>query len=336
MRESDGRSIRGKLVVAAIELDGVHNPLRQRTAHQQSFINVHYSPLPLAEMPLQSSFALLCLCASHVGTLDRWHNFRHFLASVSSQDIQDFKLFLGISFENPDLRKRFDEHMKANGKSTIHVFLFSKGQAQFERYNAILKALRDKRHVAPNQEPNTYLSFTDDDDLWAPERMRLFQKGAEKLHTDKRNPKYMFTIRHFKYDIESRKDVTRWDQLPIDEESFENLTHPREYCDIVCKYSLFVQFFKIALPELFSHPFCDMVLRNWIILTATLKDDRDILTYLRMNCSRPLYFYRQRNRAIDYSRESQFLPKISEVTERHKWVAKWASGVLLDVRLRKL
>jgi hypothetical protein len=263
----------------------------------------------------QSPATLLCLCASHITNIDRVHNLGHLLASVSAQQNKSFKLFLGISFENAEFRKHVEEQLKNNDKNTIHVFLFSKAQAQFERYNSILNALRNKRYVTPEQEPNTYLSFIDDDDLWAPQRMEVFRAGAGKLHADIRSPKYIFTTKHFNDDVENRNFV-RWEQLPTDAQNFFEVGYPREYFDIVCKFALFAQFFKVASPELLAHPFCDLALKKWIIMTTTIRDNQQQFTLLRMNCSHPLYFYRKGDRDSRYSPNKQLISCFSETPNK--------------------
>ena len=262
-----------------------------------------------------SPVTLLCLCASHISTADRADYLGHLLVSVSAQTCKKFKLFVGISFENEDLRKQVDTQLKSSDSSTIHVFLFSKKHTQFERYNAVLNALRNRKYITPEQEPNTYVSFTDDDDLWSPQRMMAFRQGAERLHTDKRNPTYMFTIKHFNMDIEMR-DFIHWDQLPMKEENFFGLAHPREYCDILCKFTLFAHWFDVASPELLAHPFCDMALTKWITLKFTIKDNERRDVDLRMNCPVPLYYYRQSDRnAPFYSQKASRRPSVSEVEE---------------------
>jgi hypothetical protein len=140
---------------------------------------------------------------------ERLRYLNYLLTSVSEQTTKDFKLFLGISFDTIDLKKQFEAQLKSFG-ATIHVFLFSKRQSQFERYKSILNVLRNKKYITtPDQESNTYLSFTDDDDLWAPQRMSVFRYGAEKLHIDSRKPKFIFTLRRFNSDIEEQ-NFTHW------------------------------------------------------------------------------------------------------------------------------
>jgi hypothetical protein len=83
-------------------------------------------------------------------------------------------------------------------------------------------------------------------------------------------------------------------------------TVPREYLNIVCTFRLFAQWFSVASPELLASPVCDLALKKWILATATIMDDQQQQTYLRMNCSLPLYFYRQGPR--DQLRSATKLP----------------------------
>jgi hypothetical protein len=147
-------------------------------------------------MPPATSPRLICLCASRIRTSERLRYLRYFLTSVSEQTTTDFKLFLGISFHSPELRQEFDALVKTL-PSTIHIFLCSKKQSQFERYQSILEALRTKKHITPDKESSTYIAFTDDDDLWSPRQMEAYRLGMHKLHSDPRKPPFSFNITHF-------------------------------------------------------------------------------------------------------------------------------------------
>jgi len=124
--------------------------------------------------------------------------------------------------------------------------------------------------------------------------MTVFRHGAERLHGDKRNHQYAFTTKHFKANVELQ-DFIRWNDLPTNTENVFERSLPKEYLDIVCKFSLFAEFFKLASAELLAHSICDLVLRNWISKTATLIRDGNMIC-LRLRTELPVYYYRQTHR----------------------------------------
>jgi hypothetical protein len=264
-------------------------------------------------MPPQIS--LLCLCASHIDTEKRLQHFDLLLASVSAQRNANFKLFLGISFADNDIKKQVVELLERNNADTIHTFLFSKPQPQFVRYKAIMNALRNKGHITPEREGNTYLAFSDDDDLWSPQRMSILYAGAQRLHADPRNPNYTFTRTQFTAEVE-KWEITRWDQLPTTRgRSTCWFDRPREYSDVVCKFTLFTHFFQLASAELLAHPYCDLVFKEWIGKNTI---------HLRIDLLLPIYFYRRNPRDIKHSNFSKL---VYHAMGEHKDVFKFCMEV---------
>lgn len=115
------------------------------------------------------------LCASHISELKRLFLFEKMLNSVLSQTVKT-TLHISIS-HSKELENDTVKFIRKWSSSQIIFYKRKNVLAQFRHYSLLIEDLQEIL------DPDTYILFTDDDDIWAPERIEVYLKCI-KTHNE--------------------------------------------------------------------------------------------------------------------------------------------------------
>jgi hypothetical protein len=116
------------------------------------------------------------LCASHISNKDRFFLFEKMLTSILYQTVKT-TLHISISYAK-ELENDTDNFIRKWSNGQIIFYKRKCVLAQFRHYSLLLEDLQEIL------DPDSYILFTDDDDIWAPNRVEIYLKFI-KLRYDK-------------------------------------------------------------------------------------------------------------------------------------------------------
>ena len=124
---------------------------------------------------------IACVLATHISKRERVHSLRSLLQSICKQDILRPELHVSWS-SSPELESEVRDVFSAECKSGQQVYFQPKQLSQFQHYRFLANKLKDCE--PPNTE--TWLLFSDDDDVWHPQRLHFYSlllQTIEELDT---------------------------------------------------------------------------------------------------------------------------------------------------------
>jgi hypothetical protein len=234
---------------------------------------------------------LVCFCASHINNKYRWSFFGFMLKSYFSQS-EDSKLIVILSAADPELlRFSIDliDHCKSKGKDIEYIVHEGK---QFVKYKHAVETYKTK--LSPEQ----WIFFTDDDDLWHPQRVQML---ASLLTGEKLANQDDHMLLQFKEVLEP-VNAQRLDLVPdcvqniatcdkvdkaIDLKLVQIANNPiGEYVTYLMKFKVMQAFFDVAPRAVLEHKYADIA-----FVGALNRSFR----YTVIRCPDPslwMYFYR--------------------------------------------
>lgn len=212
---------------------------------------------------------LVCFCASHINNKHRYVYFGLMLKSYLAQT-EASKLIVVLSATDPKLlAMSIDllEHCKAKGKHGNHIeYIVFEGK-QFVKYKHAVETY--KSQLGPDQ----WVFFTDDDDLWHPQRVQCFSALPSVMEKKLANrddhmilqvnaiaepvqSNHPLMVPKFVQEISLTDGVDRAIQYEIVRSKSEDSL--REYVTYFMKFKVMKAFFEIAPDALLEHKYADM------------------------------------------------------------------------------
>jgi len=195
------------------------------------------------EVPL----TLLGLCASHINSEKRVPYVVKMLKSVAAQTTSLEGFYMRVSYGLPtdkllEVRRAVRKAFKGCKGSLYEV----KGSfTQFEHYKLLLERVVTERKLNP-KEAKEWVIFSDDDDIWHPDRVTLYKHNLKPSLSERPNTRALR--------LWSRSQTRR--------------NSSGDYVDYTIPLWLFNEFITRVTPQVISHKFCDVLLTSFILQTA--------------------------------------------------------------------
>lgn len=199
-----------------------------------------------------------CIVASHITNTVRLLYFQAMLRSWSAQSVK-CDLLVVLSAASESLLEKAKKIL--DGYQGIHVILYKGSQFQKIAYAAIKCDL--------NLQPDDWVIFADDDDLWHPDRVRVFNNCVEQV-----NP----VVDQIRIPVaaEIRMDYVFGDELSkaervllpsvVSSELFHRLDFVhRNMWTIAVKYKHLSRFCNLAHVNLLQHKYCDYAFTTYLM-----------------------------------------------------------------------
>ncbi|KAL3915345.1 MAG: hypothetical protein SGPRY_007260 [Prymnesium sp.] len=134
-------------------------------------------------LPCVSGCEVACLVASHVSDVSRLRNLHHCLASVALQDEPCEALYLSWSAASPELAAEVEDMLHRH--SLPGRFRHLRQHSRLSQYQHLRACYTACLSELPSSPASFWLTFSDDDDLWHPARIRTFRAlcNAQPPHT---------------------------------------------------------------------------------------------------------------------------------------------------------
>eukprot|EP00933_Yihiella_yeosuensis_P081142 TRINITY_DN94691_c0_g1_i1.p1 TRINITY_DN94691_c0_g1~~TRINITY_DN94691_c0_g1_i1.p1 ORF type:complete len:405 (+),score=86.35 TRINITY_DN94691_c0_g1_i1:93-1217(+) len=217
-----------------------------------------------APPPPDVPFRLVSILSSHIGDKKRLARLRQCLESVAAQTGPLAAFFVVWSAPDTlaaDVEKLFEELQRKLPQTFVKCLRQTKRTSQFYDIRWLYDELVSK------EPKGTWLIFTDDDDLWGPERVRLYlgvisanarAPGVTGVGaTHKVRPKDRSKVAQSPKEVE--KHLASGDALHCGGVHVEE-----EFFDFACPVECLGDFLKMCNEETLLHPFCDLRFTRFI------------------------------------------------------------------------
>ena len=160
-----------------------------------------------------------------------------------SEQTRKAHLYISISYSISDpYINILKEKLAASNEDHLHVYFTPEQQqlSQFQHYARLCRLVYEGL--------NDWIAFTDDDDLWAPNRVETMMKACHDADTETECIRF--------YSLSSKRSV--------------------EYVDYAVRSPYYRQFFHRAHPTLLAIKFCDLIFRNYLLNSRHKQTERVI------------------------------------------------------------
>ena len=184
---------------------------------------------------------IICLIASHINCNERLVHFHETLEminqnlSTEERGTPTKKIYIGLSHDiEPEIN--IEKTLNRIKEYKYELIYNSKKQSQFEHYAALMKNLKI------NEE--SWLIFSDDDDIWSENRMLFYDKVVEMMLDPK-----IVCLKTQGYELIENK-ITK--------------CKSSNYCDSCARYKYVKLFFEKMTEEKLRHKFCDVYFKSFL------------------------------------------------------------------------
>ena len=219
---------------------------------------------------LHNTFAV-CLLATHISSAKRIDSLRHCLLSIAAQSTAP-ALYISWSAATRELEDRVKALLRESGMPVTQPFFHAKPLAQFEHYRFLATQLREteKSMEATHGLSHTWVLFSDDDDVWHPQRLHYYCVRLQELNAETRCKRAQIVRCDWHASLnpgaESKRPppVTRADEVdPLLRSARWALKQPppgewAEHWCLMVRLDRFLAWCAAAAPTLLSSPYCDI------------------------------------------------------------------------------
>jgi len=175
---------------------------------------------------------ITALCASHIDSVARFQRFIKLLKSFDNQS-EACQLHISISLDEGLPGYIMESLSKLEVLfSNLHIHLRTIKLSQFEHYQTLANSL--------NLRPNDYICFSDDDDEWHKDRIKVYREGLKYVIPNSRISSIRFTT----------KDP--------------HIQHWLEYVDCVTDFATFQLFFATIDKDISRFKFADLLFGTFL------------------------------------------------------------------------
>lgn len=238
-------------------------------------------------------FSVVAFCASHIDGLERLKCFRAMIASWSKQS---FPVYLYVCISSDDamnaVLQRVIEQLKAE-YLLLRICTHPGRLAQFEHYRCLTEHF-ERSFAQGNLPEDLYVIFTDDDDLWHPNRtasyLQLYEQIASSSEGTSLGPFALGSI------VDATTPVKAYSAADVDSLissgslPFNRQTYPQDYVALCVPFKLVSEFVSKASPELLRHRYADACFFTFVRAKAPgmkLGQSADWMYFYRFDDTRP-------------------------------------------------
>lgn len=209
---------------------------------------------------------IICLIASHLNNYERIDNFNELLNDINSQlGCENKTIKISLSCDNGLNISKTLELIEEYGFGLNHS---KKKLSQFEHYKILVNQLKI------DDPSNTWIIFSDDDDIWNEKRIVMYDRLLEKVKDD--NVVFLKT--------------------PMCELINGEIKEAKEganYVDLCVRYKYVKLFFDNITNNALKHRYCDVFFASFI-----QQFGGDTLKHAEIKLNEPIYVWRH----VDYDR----------------------------------
>lgn len=221
---------------------------------------------------------IICMIASHISSEQRRTYFDELVPTILSQEMTPHRSLISVSRgDGMEWPTRLVDLENAGWE----VFRQPARRAQFSHYDFLCKTLGDEK------DNNTWVIFSDDDDLWHTSRTKYYYGWINNLR-NRYDENRVVSIRPKWWASGLTIEGKVIEKINYDPEDH---TRGNEYVHSCMKLTYFRRFMKHCPEEVKDHVFCDVLFSRYI---RSLGDDKGI-TVLGVPMSEDdwIYFYRK-------------------------------------------
>lgn len=241
--------------------------------------------------PIDCGSKIVCLMASHLNCNDRVDNFNDLLDTINFQlGCSNKKICISLSHdENINITKT----LELIRKYRFDLNYSKKKLSQFEHYKKLVDGL------TVNDPLNTWIIFSDDDDIWNDNRIYTYHDIIKKVNDD--NVAYLKTSA---FEVVNNKIF--------------RINTKTNYVDFCVRYKYLKNFFDNVTNEALKHKFCDVLFAYYVQRLGI-----GSLKHIEAEFDKPMYVWRHvdydRNCSVNSYSEPNFDPyKIADNLQSYK------------------
>ncbi|CAK9096439.1 unnamed protein product [Durusdinium trenchii] len=211
--------------------------------------------MPRMPEPLNGPLRLCGVLSSHVGDEKRLKRLEHCFDSIAQQTQALAGFF--VVWSSPESLAPKVEALLASLQEHVHVKTLRQDRRTSQFYD--IRWLYQE--YISKEPPNTWLLFSDDDDLWGPERVRLYGAVVDRHG---RQPGVTGVCATHKVRPKHRTDVATSASMVEQQLAKGAAMHcggvhqEEEFFDFACPTGSLGAFLEICNDETLLHPFCDL------------------------------------------------------------------------------
>ena len=264
---------------------------------------------------------LVALCASHMNSKQRWDMFVYMIDSWNCQKVP-IQLFVSMSFDSAIGNGLLEDiESMRSGYPRLEILLSDKKMSQFEHYKKLANYVSEKKQDLHNKK-DTWVIFTDDDDIWHPLRSYEYSKGmefmemAEAFGQDITN--IMYILLHSIVPGEEGDLMKTWKDVETIKHRFEESNIPEpchlgNYVEYSTKLRTLHNFTQDCPSNILQHKFCDMGFVRYL-----RTEEKPVMKYPTENWS---YYYRLSKTIGQVCQDNQSLPVMLKNNIELSWLS---------------
>ena len=210
---------------------------------------------------------LVAIVASHIDSLHRWELFLQMINTVSTQSESLDAFYIGISFPSKDMQQIYESRLDTVRdllRGVCSRLTITQTKAPCSQGKMWQRMVR--RYPALS-DPNTWILFSDDDDLWHKDRVAMYLHGLQKVRQYPPSQRMLVSnIRSNVYATSNRetREVKVEDVDVLLESGELHLGSQGNYWDLCIRGTIFCEFINIANDFILQDPMFDVLLRHHI------------------------------------------------------------------------
>ena len=221
----------------------------------------------MGSRPHRGSDMLVAIVASHIDSLHRWKFFMQMINTVSTQSESLDAFYIGISFPSKYMQQIYESRLNTVRDLLSGVcsrLTITQTRAQCSQGKMWQRMVRRYPALA---DPNTWILFSDDDDLWHKDRVAMYLHGMQTVRQCPPLQRMLVSnIRSNVYVTSDRetRDVKVEDVDVLLESGEMRLGSQSNYWDLCIRGTIFCEFMNIANDFILQDPTFDVLLRHYI------------------------------------------------------------------------
>lgn len=180
--------------------------------------------------------------ASHLDVAERLEYIQYSFNSMISQSRKPDSIWLSVSclpsfVPQVRLMLQYFERVATSHDIDIYIFLQRERLMQFEHYHHIWKEFNQNKV----RYPNCYITFSDDDDINGPDKLKTFEESAYNAY----NPTFVRMQSFYDFSFQTIRPARTWEEIVGAEPTYPKL----EYTCMISSLFVVNQFFKTLYPK---------------------------------------------------------------------------------------
>lgn len=226
------------------------------------------SSILLDSRPQTGSHKLVAMIASYIDSSQRWEFFLQMINTVANQSEALHAIYIGISFPSEDMQKVYEPRLgmvRSMLRGVCSVLTIKQTKTRCSQGKMWQKMVRNYPTLS---DPDTWILFSDDDDLWHRHRVNMYLHGLQSISKYPPSQQLLVSNIRSKVYVTSARDTDDVKVEDIDallkSGELELASCSHNYWDICMRGSIFCDFINLANDFMLQDPTFDVLLRYHI------------------------------------------------------------------------